>query len=777
MIKLKIKHKIQIYILLTTIVIYAGALGYISINSKRMAFNDAKKISDNYANSAAKQVQIYLESYLTTVKDISNTFKVYKNIEEKSRRQVLSEIMIKTLESNKDFLAVWSTWEPNSIDNLDYLYVNKPGSTVLGNFGHMYYKLNNTITLDETIVTNANNIYSGDYYQIPKKTKKEVILDPYFYSYSKNKNDEVLETSIVVPIIVDNKFLGVVGADIQLSQFQEIINKVKPFENSIAFLMSNNGTYVANPDKKFTGKRAIDVFPDEIKQFKVMEHVAKGDLLSYEVIGLDGSIYYDVYSPIQIGNTESSWSIGIAVPMDQVMSKANRNFNISILVGIIGLLILSFVIYIISKKITSPIIEITKFLNLLSKGQINEKMNIQIQSGDEIEEMGIALNHSIIGLLEKTEFARNIGNGNLETNIHLLSDNDILGKSLIDMRNNLKRAQEEEAIRKEDDDKRKWTNEGLALFSDVLRKNHENISTLAYEIIQNLINYLKANQGGLFIINDEQKDEIFFELIASYAFNRKKYLQKRIYLGEGLTGTCALEKKTIFLTEIPEEYIQITSGLGRANPRNLLIVPLKIEENVLGIIEIASFSVIQPHEIEFVEKIGQNIASTLISVKVNERTAKLLDQSNQQSEELASQEEEMRQNMEELQATQEEGSRKTLEMQGLLNALNLTSYVIEYDLEGTIISINDSYLTLLGISRENAIGKHHSDNVKFTDEQKKNYDEFWRDLRGGKVRKEKTQVVFGEKKYLFMESYTPIYDENGSIYKILKIANDISEYM
>ncbi|HAN19231.1 MAG: hypothetical protein A2X13_09485 [Bacteroidetes bacterium GWC2_33_15] len=775
--KLKIKHKIQIYILLTTVVIYAGALGYISINSKQMAFNDAKRISDNYAFRAAKHIQTYLGCNITTLKDLSNSFKVYKEIDEKSRRHVLSEIMKKTLESNADFFSVWCTWEPNTIDNLDYMHVNKQGSTVLGNFAPMYYKQNNIIKLDESVESNPNSVFNGEYYQLPKKLKKEVVLDPYFYSYSKNKNDEVFEVTICAPIIVDNQFLGVVGIDIMLDHFQEIVNNIKPFDNSIAFLMSNNGTYVANPDKKYTGRRAIDVFPDEIKKYKVMEHVEKGDFLSYEVIGLDGSIYYDVYAPIEIGDTDTPWSVGIAVPISQVMNKANRNFKVSIIVGILGLLILSFVIYTISNSITRPILKITHFLNRLSKGQIDDKMNITIQSGDEIEEMGIALNKSIKGLLEKTEFAQNIGNGNLNTDIHLLSDEDVLGKSLIDMRNNLKKAQEEEAVRKVEDEKRRWTNEGLALFSDVLRKNHENITNLGYEIIQTLINYLKANQGGLFIINDEQKDNIYFELLASYAYNRKKYKQKIIHLGEGLAGACALEKATIFLTELPDDYIQITSGLGGANPKNLLIVPLKVEENVLGIIEIASFNTIQPHEIEFVEKVGQNIASTLVSVKINERTARLLNQSKQQSEELAAQEEEMRQNMEELQATQEEATRKTTEMQGILNALDLTSYIIEYNLEGTITSINNAYLNLLGIRREEAIGKHHSDNIKFTDEQKKHYDEFWRDLRNGKVKKEKTQVVFGNKKYLFMESYTPIYDENGTIYKILKIANDISEYM
>lgn len=775
--KLKIKHKIQFFILLTTLVIYVLAIGYISINSKRMAFNDAVTISDNYVKGAANEVRIYLEKYLTTVRDLESTFKVYQDISEENRREVIGNIMVRTLKANPDFLAVWSTWEPLSMDNLDNLYKNKKGSSVLGNFGHLYYKDHGVIKFDESIESNAVSVYSGDYYQKPKTTRKEVILDPYYYSYTKNTSEEIHETSIIVPIINNNEFLGVVGADIQLSQFQNIINNVKPFENSIAFLMANNGTYVANPNPEFVGKTVGEVFPEEDREHKVMEHIADGEFLSYTVLGLSGDMYYVVYAPIEIGNTGTPWSIGIAVPIDQVMSKARRNFRISILVGIVGLLILSLVIYTISNNITNPILMITDFLKKLAEGHIGNEMKIDIKTGDEIEEMGNALNKSIDGLMTKTAFAQDIGEGNYDQSIELLSQKDVLGKSLIEMRDKLKKAREEETIRKQEDKKRTWINEGLALFGDVLRQNHENLEELAFHVVQNLINYLKANQGGLFLKNNDDKDHIFFELLATYAFDRRKYNTKIIEPGEGLVGMCAMEKETVYMTEVPDNYIRITSGLGGANPNSLLIVPLKIEEEVLGVLEIASFNTFEDYEIEFVEKIAQNIASTLSNVKVSEHTSQLLEKTQQQAEEMAAQEEEMRQNMEELQATQEEAARKSAEMEGFINALNSTSYIAEYDLTGKIIFVNDAYLNLFGITKEEAIGKHHSDNIDFTEEQKSQYNQFWNDLKKGIVKKEKTQVTIKGNTYLFMESYTPIYNEEGDIYKILKIANDISEYI
>ena len=155
----------------------------------------------------------------------------------------------------------------------------------------------------------------------------------------------------------------------------------------------------------------------------------------------------------------------------------------------------------------------------------------------------------------------------------------------------------------------------------------------------------------------EENQEKYLKLVAAYAFDREKYLKKQINIGEGLAGTVALEKKTIFLKDIPDDYMSITSGMGGAKPRSLMIVPLIFNEEVTGVLELASFDEFQPHEIEFVENIAESTALTLNSVRLNVYTKVLLEESNERAEELAAQEEEMRQNLEELKATQEEMQR------------------------------------------------------------------------------------------------------------------------
>ena len=297
----------------------------------------------------------------------------------------------------------------------------------------------------------------------------------------------------------------------------------------------------------------------------------------------------------------------------------------------------------------------------MSKGILPDK-KIKEKS-DEIGEMSKALNELVSGLKALSGIALEIGRGNYDSKFKPLSDDDVLGNSLLRMRDDLKAAAIEDTKRKREDEQRNWASTGVAKFSDILRNNNDKLDALSYDVISNLVVYLDANQGGIFLINDNDKADVFIELISCYAYNRKKHLEKRISLGEGLIGRCILEKEAICLTDVPDSYIKITSGLGDANPRCLLLVPLAINERVFGVIEIASFTEIQPYQIEFVEKIAEIIASTLSTVKINMQTSKLLEQSKLQAEELAAQEEEMRQNMEELRATQEQSSRKERELQ------------------------------------------------------------------------------------------------------------------
>ncbi len=764
-IRLKIQQKIQIFIISASIIIYVGAVGYISFNARKMAYNDAVEKTNIYAQRAAKDMESILNANMGAVKALTDAFRVYKNFPKDDWQAKIHEMYINVYKNNPDIYGLWDSWELSMIDSTwDKTY---------GRISHSFWRDNGELKgLQEFRSMDGDS----ELYLETKSTLIPSINEPYEDAITTGKSETLLMTSISAPLVENGKFVAVVSFDITLEQLQVIVEDIRPFEGSYAFLISNKGIIAGHPNKEFLNAPLEEVFANDNEHFNINTNIKEGLPLSYTSKDENGVKTYFTYAPINIIHTNTPWSIAISVPESIIMEEANKNFMISLVVGIIGILVLALLISLISKNITNPLTRITELLKSLAKGRVDENMKISIETGDEIEEMTNALNSSIDGLNKKVDFANNIGKGVLNHEFDVLSEEDVLGKSLIEMRASLVKADSEDEKRKLEDEKRRWANEGLAQFADILRQNNDNMENLATEIIMGLVNYLKANQGGLFILNDDDKENIYFNLLSAFAYDRRKYMEKHIQLGEGLIGTCAIEKKTVFMTDIPQDYMEITSGLGGANPGSLLIVPLKLEDDVLGALEIASFNVFEEHEIEFVEKLGESIASTLSAVRINIRTSELLERSQQQAEEMAAQEEEMRQNMEELQATQEESSRKGNEMGGLIEALNTSSFVIEYNLEGIIQYVNDNYLSLLELTKEEIIGTHHSGNIDFTEQQKAEYDKFWRDLRAGTVIKEKVTVKIHNKEYIFAETYTPIRNEEGEIYKVLKISNNITEF-
>jgi PAS domain S-box-containing protein len=250
-----------------------------------------------------------------------------------------------------------------------------------------------------------------------------------------------------------------------------------------------------------------------------------------------------------------------------------------------------------------------------------------------------------------THFIEAVSSGNYNIELSAGNEGDNLTATLINMRNTLK----ENA---ENDQKRNWATSGLAQVGEILRTSGNSSTELYDNIIRFVVKYTKSNQGGLFIFNEEEEHDKHLELVSCYAFERKKYLTKKVAVGDGLVGQCYLEGERIYLLEVPQEYVSITSGLGGSNPNALLIVPMKVNDKIYGVLELASFHKYQEHEIELVEKLAESIASTISNVRINETTRILLEKTQQQAEEMKSQEEEIRQNMEELEATQEEMRRK-----------------------------------------------------------------------------------------------------------------------
>ncbi len=251
---------------------------------------------------------------------------------------------------------------------------------------------------------------------------------------------------------------------------------------------------------------------------------------------------------------------------------------------------------------------------------------------------------------------------------------------------------------KQEDELRLWATEGEGKVAEIARTYQNDLTALGDHLLSYIIQYLKANQGGLFIINETDASEPYLEMMACYAYDKKKHQEKQIRIGQGLLGQAFLEQKVIRLNQIPDNYVSITSGLGEATPSYLAIIPLKFNEEVLGVLEIASFQALSDFEIGFLERIGEIIASSISLVRTNKRTQKLLTQSREKTEEMQSQEEEMRQNLEELVATQEAASRSQEKVQAIFDSA--TEGIIMLTDQGQIEMFNPAAEAIFGYSAD-----------------------------------------------------------------------------
>lgn len=206
-----------------------------------------------------------------------------------------------------------------------------------------------------------------------------------------------------------------------------------------------------------------------------------------------------------------------------------------------------------------------------------------------------------------------------------------------------------------------WFNEGLNKFSDMMSKNRGNTQRLLQIIISELVKYVDAEQGGIYVVNDDIEGEEYLDLTASYAYPAER-AGCRFMIGEGYVGTSYKEKKVIEIDNLEKKYTKIKSGLGEDMPKYLAVIPLKLDETVSGIIELASFRKLKGYKIAFIQKMAESLTSMISSEKATEKMMKLVEQSRIQAEELSAQEEELRQSLEEMMATQEESSRREEEL-------------------------------------------------------------------------------------------------------------------
>ncbi|MEZ5071701.1 MAG: PAS domain S-box protein [Bacteroidales bacterium] len=348
-------------------------------------------------------------------------------------------------------------------------------------------------------------------------------------------------------------------------------------------------------------------------------------------------------------------------------------------------------------------------------------------------------------------------------------------QALKKLQQTLVRNREAEGVRRTEEKQRNWVSEGLAEFGDLLRTHAKDPADMGYAVVSALVSYLDANQGALFL-KEEKEGRLLLNMVACHAYDRKKYPDRKVAWGSGLIGSVAMEKKGYYTDKIPDSYLQITSGLGKSNPRYLLIEPLVWNDQVYGILELASFKALDPHKLHFVSRVAENMATTLSTMESNLRTEALLRETQEQAGMLARKEEQVRQNMDVLEKTQEDAARQADTYISFTNTVNHTLMRAEYRTDGTLLYANTRFLKKLGYSGNREVeGKHI--NLFIHEKDQDWFNELWEKLsKGGRHFEGYMKHVSKMGQELWtMATYTCMRRDDGRVEKILFLAIDSTD--
>jgi methyl-accepting chemotaxis protein len=295
---------------------------------KEVSFQYAEQL----ATSNAVQVASRVDKAMDAARVVSQSLRGLK-IAGATDRAAADSLLKSVLEGNPDFLGVWTCWEPDAFDGKDADFVGKPAHDATGRYIPYWNRGAGAAAVEP--LADYDKPGAGDYYLLAKNTGDETLLDPYVYKVA---GKDVLMTSVVVPIKIDGKFVGVAGVDLTLSNFQDQVSKIRLFDTGFASLISNTGVFVADIDAKNV---AQDIGKTEAAM-AAKAAVKAGQ--KYDARGFNEQLQTQatsIYVPVQIGAIKTPWSFMTTMADDKVLAGANRLRNIAIVIAIVSILVVS----------------------------------------------------------------------------------------------------------------------------------------------------------------------------------------------------------------------------------------------------------------------------------------------------------------------------------------------------------------------------------------------------------------------------------------------------
>ena len=389
---LGLRPKMVALISVMAAVVLSVAVSVLGFQARKSAETQAREKAVEVARHYATVVQADIQVGMDAARTLAQTMEGMK-IKGIPPRYMINGMLRNVLEQYPYFIAVWTCWEPNALDDRDQDFINAIGHDITGRYIPYWNRLEGEISVQPLQEYNDTKTSRGDYYQVPLKTGQEVIFDPTPFEIN---GEQQLKTVLAAPIKFQGKTVGVVGIDIPLKSLEPIVKQIRLGKKGFGFLLSNNGKIAAHPTKWSTVGEPMSIFGFSEDAMKA---VAAGKKFEeeQEKSKTTGKATYFAFSPVKVGQSEKQWSFAANIPLDEIRDEANKIANQAMVVGIMGILLMIIVIWFVAGTIARPIIGMANTIRQVAKER-DMTLDVPVSTRDEIGMMGREFNNMMKAL-------------------------------------------------------------------------------------------------------------------------------------------------------------------------------------------------------------------------------------------------------------------------------------------------------------------------------------------------------------------------------------------
>jgi len=359
-------YRLLVPVLATTVGLYLAAFGWILFEARRDARADAETRAHETAVRYAAGVGAYIDRAFQMSRTFAAEFAGLKKVGGIADRDAVNAMLREALAAEPEVLATYTLWEPDVFDGRDAEFVGKPAHDASGRFIPYWSRGGGDIALEPLV--NYEIQGAGDYYLIAKRTGRDAWLEPYVYPVA---GREILITSLVSPIKVGGKFVGIAGIDFDLETLTDLVGEIRPFESGYAILLSDTNVLVAHPDRGQIGTKLSEtdgLFAalSEARTGNGTDAVAR---LGFSPV-LEAPVYY-VATSVKVRGIDTPWWLVVAVPQDAVMTGATRQVLQVMLAGAVLAGVLAWVLWSTARALARDLRRVSRSLHD-GAGQITE---------------------------------------------------------------------------------------------------------------------------------------------------------------------------------------------------------------------------------------------------------------------------------------------------------------------------------------------------------------------------------------------------------------------